>query len=296
MAVATTPHINARLLVRLYYQLTKPGIVYSNVMTAVAGYVFASRWHVQVPVLFGLAAGTGLIIAASCVLNNYIDRKIDSRMRRTSKRALVTKQISARAAIVYAVLLGAAGFGLLTLTNWLTLLVGVGAVFSYVVLYGVAKRRSVHGTLVGTVPGAAALVAGYAAATNRLDVGALLLFMVMLTWQMAHFYAIAIYRRDDYAAAGVPVRAVSKGVANTRRHIIAYMALYAAAIVGLSVFGYEGLAFAVIMTLVSVWWFYGGVQGLTQVDETKWARTTFLRSLIVLLLFSAMLPLGVLLP
>ncbi len=295
VAAATRP-IGARALSRAYYQLTKPGIVYSNVMTAGAGYLFASKWHVYAPAAFALLAGTGLIIAASCVTNNYIDRHIDAKMQRTRSRALASGQIAGSAALAYAAALGGLGFVLLGMTNWLTVWVGVAAVASYVALYGIAKRRSVHGTLVGTLPGAAALVAGYTTVQNRLDVATLLLFIVMVCWQMAHFYSIATFRRADYAAAGLPVRPVKKGIQNTKIHITAYIIAFAVATVLLTTFGYEGYVFAVAMIAVSALWLRRALAGFTAPDATVWARGTFLFSLVVLLVFSVAVSVGVLLP
>lgn len=288
-------HVSPPGRIRSYYELTKPGIVYGNVMTAVAGYLFASRWHIQWVTFLALLGGTALLIAAACAANNCLDRRIDAHMSRTRSRALVTGTISVRSALWYAAALGVLGIFVLLKTNWLTLAVGLSAVFSYVVLYGWAKRHTVHGTLVGTVPGAASLVAGYTAVTGRLDVAALLLFLIMLAWQMPHFYAIAIRRVDEYAAAGLPVWPVRRGVRSTVRQTVAYIALFFAAVCALTLTGYTGVSFLVIMGGLGAWWFALGVCGF-RTGDTAWARKTFLFSLIVLTVFSAALPLGVLLP
>lgn len=290
------PPATFKTLVQLYYQLTKPGIVYSNVMTAAAGYLFASKWHVQLGSALALLVGDGLVIAASCVINNYLDRHIDAKMSRTRKRALVSGAIATGRAFVYAICLGTIGFGLLILTNWLTVIVGILAAVSYVVLYGLAKRRTVHGTLIGTVPGAASLVAGYTAATGRIDMVTALLFLTMVVWQMAHFYSIAIFRRSDYAAAGLPVRPVSRSVVNTKQHIVVYIIAFAVILVLYRIFGYEGSAFVVAMLAISILWLRQAVAGFHVADSISWARRTFFFSLIVLLVFSVALPLGVLLP
>jgi len=282
-------------IVRAYYVLTKPGIVYSNVMTAAAGYLFASHWHIRWATFLALLGGTALLIAASCVTNNCLDRRIDRRMSRTRTRALAAGVITVPGALLYAALLGAAGLGLLLKTNWLTVAIGLSAVFSYVVLYGWGKRHSIHGTLVGTAPGAASLVAGYTAVTGRLDVAALLLFLIMLTWQMPHFYAIAIRRLDDYTAAGLPVWPARRGIPSTVRQIVIYIALFFVAVCSLTVTGYTGVSFLVIMGGLGAWWFVLAVRGF-RTGDAAWARRTFLFSLIVLTVFSAALPLGVLLP
>src|ERR1700760_2262680 len=108
--------------VRTYYYLTKPGIIYGNVLNATSGFLLAAILLKTLPLGLYVAtiAGTSLVIAAGCVCNNYIDRGIDKRMARTKKRALVTGKVSARGAILYAALLGVIGFALLAVyTNWL---------------------------------------------------------------------------------------------------------------------------------------------------------------------------------
>jgi len=279
--------------VRLYYELVKPGIVYSNLMTAVSGYLYATTFHLHLGTLLVLMIGTGCFIAVGCIINNYIDRPLDARMERTKRRGLVSGAIPVPAAGVFAVALAFIGLLALLRTNSLTVWIGIAAVFSYVVLYGVAKRQSVHGTLVGTLPGAASLLAGYTAATGRLDVAAALLFLIMVCWQMAHFYAISIYRRDDYAEAGLPVRAVAKGFTNTQQHIRVYMVLYVVATLALWATGHANVFFAVIMAVTGGWWLQAGLRPVdSTTPEAKWGRRVFLRSLIVLLVFAVALPLA----
>jgi protoheme IX farnesyltransferase len=281
---------------KLYYRLIKPGIVYSNVMTAVAGFLFASKWDIDFNVLISLILGTAFIIASACVFNNYIDRDIDASMSRTKKRATVTGSINTRAVIIYASVLGIIGFAVLTTTNTLTLLIGVIAFLSYVVLYGIAKRKSIHGTLIGTIPGAASLVAGYTAFTNQLNTATLLLFLIMLNWQMAHFYSIAIFRLKDYKAAKIPVMPAVKGIKSTKLQVIFYIFLFVVSVTAMSFFGYVGLTFLIIMAPLGLFWLFKGIKGFNTQDDAKWARGMFGFSLIVLLVFSAAISLGAVLP
>src|SRR5580700_7940247 len=119
LAVARGQNLIASKWLAEYYRLTKPGIVYSNVMTAAAGYLLASRLHIDWLTFITLLLGTGLIIASACTFNNYLDRGIDQRMSRTKKRALVSGAISGQSALLYAGCLGVLGFILLALTTWL---------------------------------------------------------------------------------------------------------------------------------------------------------------------------------
>jgi protoheme IX farnesyltransferase len=282
--------------VNKYYRLTKPGIVYSNAMTAAAGFLFASDGHVKLWNLLILLFGTSLIIASACVFNNYIDRGIDAKMKRTKKRATANGKISALSVNIYATILGVLGFAVLAHTNLTTFLIGVLAFFSYVVLYGIAKRKTIHGTLVGTIPGAASLVAGYTAVSGRLDLATLLLFLILLTWQMAHFYSIAIFRLKDYKSAGLPVMPVVKGVKSTKLQIIAYIFVFIIVTIDLSFFGYTGLSFLFVMSGLGMYWLFKAIDGFKVRSDTKWARDMFGYSLIVLLVLSVMVSLNSFLP
>jgi heme o synthase len=277
-----------------YYYLCKPGIVYSNVMTGAAGYLFASRWHVNFTVFICALFGMASSIAAACILNNYIDRGIDAKMARTKKRALATGSIPVANAIGLAVILGMLGVLLLLQTNLLTVGLGILSVILYVGVYGYFKRHSVHGTLVGTLPGAASLVAGYTAFIGRLDLTALLLLLVMVTWQMAHFYAIAIYRLEDYIEAGIPVWPAVRGILSTKRLIIAYMAGFFVCTVLLGVLGQAGYLFSVIMGCVALYWLIAAVRSYSSVKDNMWARRLFFYSLVVLMAMSVLLPLSTL--
>jgi protoheme IX farnesyltransferase len=283
--------------VRDYYTLTKPGIIRGNVMTTIAGFLFAAGGHISRQTLAAVVGGTALVIASACVFNNVIDRDIDKKMTRTAERALVKGTIAVKSAFIYASLLGAIGFAALLIgTNVLTTLLGIIGFISYVVFYGVAKRRSVHGTLVGTIPGAMPLVSGYTAATGRFDTAALLLFLIMVFWQMPHFYSIAIYRLKDYAAAGLPVMPVKRGIRTTKIQIMFYVLAFAVACALLTLFGYTGIVFVISMTLVSLYWLYLGIKGWQAKDDTKWARGMFGFSLVALLILSLLLATNWLVP
>jgi protoheme IX farnesyltransferase len=282
-------------MIRAYYRLAKPGIVWSNTLMAAAGFCLAASLAgpFDFVALFGVVAGTALVIAAACVTNNYIDREIDSKMKRTRGRALVTHDITAKTALTFAGILFLVGFGLLVLfTNWLVVVLGAVAFFSYVVLYGIAKRKTALGTLVGTLPGGLPPVAGYAAVTGTLDLACLLLFLILLSWQMAHFYSIAMRRRSEYKAAGVPVWAVVYGMDATKRQIIGFVILFIVSSVSLTLFGYTGTLFAVVTAVMGIAWL---VKSRGKADE-KWAKRMFLFSLAVLLTTITMIAIGGLLP
>jgi len=284
--------------IKTYYNLTKPGIIYGNVLTVVGGFLLASRGRVHVATFAAALCGASLVMAAGCVFNNYIDRGIDKKMARTKKRALVSGIVSGRSALIYATVLGVAGFLLLAAyTNWLTVGIGAVGIFFYVVVYSVGKRRSVHGTLVGSISGAVPPVAGYCAASNHFDGGALILFLILVAWQMPHFYAIAMYRAKDYGAAGIPVLPVKKGARTTKMQMLYYILAFTLAVASLSVFGFTGYTYLVVMLSLCLLWLRRALQGFAKgVDDIRWARRLFGFSLIVLLGFSIMISLDVVLP
>jgi protoheme IX farnesyltransferase len=261
--------------------------------------LLASSLQNQFDVVLFIATlvGTSLIIACGCAINNVIDRQIDAKMSRTKRRAIVTGIIQPWQGLVYGSLLGLIGFAiLLGFVNVLTAAIGaVGLVF-YIAFYGLGKRRSHWGTLIGSVSGATPLVAGYTAVSDKLDGAALLLFLIMTFWQMPHFYSIAIYRLKDYKAAGLPVLPAVKGIKRTKMEIFVYTAMFTLAVLALSLFGYTGNLFAILAGLLAIWWLNQAIQGQSTKDDTKWARGMFFSSLKVLLLLSALLSVGALLP
>ncbi|WGD38193.1 heme o synthase [Lysinibacter sp. HNR] len=281
-----------------YYSLTKPGVLYGNVLTAAAGFLLASAGHFNPLLFLALSIGTTLVIASACVLNNILDRDIDSVMERTKKRVTVSGAISARNAALFCIILGLSGLSILMAwTNWLVVTVGVGGYVVYVVLYGMlSKRLSIHGTLVGSISGAAPILAGYVAVTGSIDAGAILVFLMIFLWQMPEFYSIAIYRHDEYARAGVPVISVVRGIKNTKNQILIYTIAFVVSTLLLPVFGYVGVVYTIVMGLLGAYWIWLGILGIRATDDNSWARKMFRFSLVIVLALCLMLALGPLLP
>lgn len=273
---------------REYYNLTKPGIIRGNTLAAAAGFLFASSGNVDGWLLIATLAGVVFVIASACVFNNYIDRSIDMQMARTKSRATVTGKIPGAYVIGYGALLGILGFALLAqYTNGLTILLGLIAFVFYVIIYAIGKRKSVHGTLIGTIPGALPPVAGYTAVTNELDGAAALLFLIMVFWQMPHFYAIGMYRKQDYMAAGLPILPVKQGFVATKYQMVVYVVGFIIVSQLLVVFGYASYFYATVMLLVGLGWLRIARTAFTIYDDVKWAKQMFGYSLLALLTFCA---------
>ena len=267
-----------------YYVLTKPGIVRGNTVTASAGFFLASGEDLQLDLLALTLLGLSLVVASAAAFNNYIDRTIDSKMKRTQNRALVSGQISSRNALVFAAAVGV--IGILLLAVFTTSLAAVSAISGfilYVFAYSLRfKRRTVYGTEVGSLSGAVPPVVGYTAVSGQIDTAAIILFMILIFWQMPHFYAIAMYRIKDYAAAKIPVLPIQKGIGAAKKYILVYIILFTAAVISLTVTGYTGKIYALIAVGLGLAWLILGLQTYNRSDSQKWGRDMFLFSLLVI--------------
>lgn len=283
---------------RSYLQLIKPGITLSNTLSGVAGFFLAaSLVTFSVTAFIGAVLGIAFIIASACVANNILDRDIDKRMKRTSKRDVASGTISITKATIFLVVLGVIGFGFLALwTNMLTFLLGVLAYIWYVAIYGIAKRTTPYSTIIGGVAGALPPMAGYTALTGRIDAAAVILFLILFFWQLPHFYAISMFRRADYAEAKLPVWAVKYGMKSTKRQIFISVVLYAVTASLLTLYGYTGIIYLVLSSALSIYWVYKGIVLYRKVDDVKWARSMFGISLLVLLAMLALISIGGYLP
>ncbi len=284
-------------LYREYYRLAKPGIVYGNACTTIAAFLFASQLHVD-PILFlATIVGIGLVIASACVCNNYLDRDMDMKMERTACRALVTGVITLRTALIYASVLGLAGFALLYIyVNSLTAGLALFGFGMYVGPYTRAKRTSPWAAVIGAIPGAIPIVVGYTAVTNHLDTAALILFIILALWQIPHFYAIALYRLKEYRAAGIPVLPAQKGIHVTKVHIVISILLYIIATLSLAMYSYAGHSYLALTLIVGFAWLIQSIRGYLTMKPSAWARRIFLFSLIVLVSFCVTLAFSSVLP
>jgi len=283
---------------RSYLRLIKPGITTSNTISGVAGFCLAASavawsWTAFV----GAIGGIMLIIASACVANNILDRNMDKKMKRTATRDVAAGVISVPRAVLFSVLLGLVGFTLLFIwTNMLTLLLGVVAYIWYVVIYGIAKRTTPYSTLIGGVAGALPPAAGYTALTGQFDAAAIILFAILFFWQLPHFYAISMFRQKDYAAVDVPVWAVRYGMKSTKVQIFISVVLYAISAALLTLYGYTGIIYLVVSSVLSVYWIYKGAVLYRRIDDVTWAKTMFGISLLVLMAICALIAVGGFLP
>ncbi len=273
-----------------YLLITKPGIIMGNLISVLGGFFLAANGSQSLQLLLMTLMGVSLVIASGCVFNNYIDRDIDGLMERTRNRVLVKGLISPRASLIYASLLGVAGVVLLGQINGLAALLGGLGFVVYVGLYSLwLKRRSVSGTLVGSLSGAMPPVIGYCAVRGEFDSGALVLLLIFSLWQMPHSYAIAIFRLRDYQAAGIPVLPVLRGIRVTKDHMLGYIIAFALAALMLTGTGYAGYGYLGVALLVSAIWLLLAVNGYRVSDDAVWARKLFFFSIIAISALSLMM-------
>jgi len=274
-------------MIKTYYLLTKPGIIIGNLITTAGAFILASKGQIDYRVFFSTVAGLFFVIASACVFNNYIDRDADRKMARTKNRALAKGLISLRNALLFAVSLGIAGILILALfTNFVAVFVAGVGFFVYVALYSFWKYRTAYATLVGSISGAIPPVIGYCAASYRLDLGALLLFMILVLWQMPHFFSIAIYRSDEYAAASIPVWPVEKGINRTKVQMLLYIIAFMIAAFLLTAFGYTGYVYLAAAAIFGSSWLVLCIKGFKSVNDRLWARQMFRLSLVVVMAIS----------
>lgn len=258
--VTTAPYSFA---IKSYYLLTKPGILMGNAITAAAGFCLASRGDFSLFLFLITVVGLSCVIGSACVFNNYIDRMADQKMERTKDRALAVGSISVKKALGFgcvALLIGV--FLLGYFTNILALSAAIFGFIMYVVFYSFSKYYTQYGTLIGSVAGAVPPIVGYCAASNQLDAGGWILFAMLTLWQMPHFYAIAIYRIRDYAAASIPVLPIQKGIYATKVQMLIYTVLFAGVSLLLYSFGYVGKVYLTVSIATSILWLMLSIQGL----------------------------------
>ncbi|PKE33004.1 protoheme IX farnesyltransferase [Rahnella sp. AA] len=278
-------------MIKQYLQVTKPGIIFGNLISVIGGFLLAAKGSIDFPLFLATLVGVSLVVASGCVFNNFIDRDIDRIMERTKNRVLVKGLIPPKTTLVYATILGIAGFALLYIgANPLAMWLAVMGFVIYVGVYSLyMKRNSVYGTLIGSLSGAAPPVIGYCAVSGQFDTGAAILLLIFSLWQMPHSYAIAIFRFKDYQAAGIPVLPVVKGISVAKHHITVYILAFMIATLMLTLSGYAGYKYLIVAAAVSIWWLGMALRGYKTENDVLWARKLFGFSIITIMSLSFMM-------
>jgi heme o synthase len=278
---------------RQFYELTKPRVVSLIVFTAVIGMFLATAPGTLPPlspVVFA-TIGIALVAGAAAAVNCLIEQKIDAVMARTRGRPLPSGNVNSLQTLVFAGLVGGVGLLVLhnlvnTLTMWLTLATFVGYAIIYTV---VLKPLTPQNIVIGGASGAMPPVLGWAAITGEVSPAALVLFLIIFAWTPPHFWALALYRKHEYAKAGVPMLPVTHGDRFTQLSVLLYtVILFACSLLPFAIrmSGWLYLASAVVLGGVFLWYAWR-----LFTNYSDWlARRTFRYSILYLtLIFAALL-------
>jgi len=276
---------------RAFASLTKPRVVSLIVFTAVIGMLLAAPGAVPLQILLAGTAGIALVAGAAAAINCLVEQKIDSVMKRTSWRPLPRGELSATQTLVFAGVIGGTGLWLLyqfvnLLTLWLTLATFIGYAVVYTVILKPATPQNI---VIGGASGAMPPVLGWAAVTGQVGAEASVLFLIIFAWTPPHFWALALYRTEDYARAGVPMLPVTHGKPYTRLQVLLYtLILFAVSLLPFVVRMSGWLYFAAALILGGVFLAYAVRIYRAYTDAL--AQKTFRYSILYLaLLFAALL-------
>lgn len=214
-------------LIKSYFELTKPKVVMMMLITAIVGMLLASKTLPPLSLIFISLLGIGLCASSAATINQIIDRNIDANMARTSERPLPQGNITTLNASIFALILMIAGTTILVLkVNTLTALLTISSLIGYAFIYTVfLKRATPQNIVIGGLAGAAPPLLGWTSISNSIDPNALLLVLIIFVWTPPHFWALAIYRREDYAKEAIPMLPVTHGIKFTKLQIILYTIL-----------------------------------------------------------------------
>ena len=291
---STAPLLPTMSVVRQFHALTKPRVIQLIVFCALIGMVLAVPGMPSLAQV-GLAAiaclGIWLVSAAAAAFNCIVEQHIDAKMKRTAWRPTARGQLSNLQTLVFSALLCAAGSAILflwvnPLTMWLTFATFVG----YAVIYTVIlKPLTPQNIVIGGASGAMPPVLGWAAMTGDVGPEALILFLIIFLWTPPHFWALALYRVEDYRKSGLPMLPVTHGSEFTRLQILLYTGVLFAACLLPFVYGMSSWLYLLTAIVLSIW-FCAYAWRLLRNYSDALARTTFRFSLIHLsVLFAALL-------
>jgi protoheme IX farnesyltransferase len=277
--------------IRAFYSLTKPRVVSLIVFTAVIGMFLATPAMVPAQILIAGTIGIAFVAGAAAAVNCLVEQGIDSVMRRTRWRPLPRGELSAAQTLVFAGALGGAGLWILfqfvnALTMWLTLATFLGYAVVYTIILKPATPQNI---VIGGASGAMPPVLGWAAVTGEVTTEAMLLFLIIFAWTPPHFWALALYRTEDYAKAGVPMLPVTHGKRYTRLQVLLYtLILFAVSLLPYVVRMSGALYLAAAVVLGAV--FVGYAWRIHRVYSDELAQKAFRFSIVYLAaLFAALL-------
>jgi len=276
---------------RQFWVLTKPRVTQLAVFCAVIGMFLATPGMVPTSILIGGVVGIWLLAGAAFAMNCLIEQAVDAKMKRTAWRPSATGEISPFHITIFSIVLGSIGmFVLWNFTNPLTMWLTVATFVGYAVIYTwLLKPATPQNIVIGGLSGAMPPALGWAAVTNSVPAEAWLLVLIIFVWTPPHFWALALYRRDDYVQSGLPMLPVTHGERFTLLNILLYTLILIAATLLPYIYGMSGLVY-LISALVLGFIFLAYVIALFISYSDALAKKTFRFSITYLsLLFAALL-------
>ena len=277
---------------RDYYELTKPRVVVLIVFTAIVGmFVSVPGWPGASALVLG-TLGIGLAASSAAVFNHVLDARVDIQMMRTRGRPLPQGKLTEQAALTFASGLCVVSMVILWfLVNPLTAVLTFCSLIGYAVIYTVfLKRATPQNIVIGGAAGAAPPILGWAAVTNEVHAGALLLFLIIFVWTPPHFWALAIARKEEYAKVDIPMLPVTHGEAYTRLNILLYTILLVLVTILPYLIGMSGVIYLLSALVLDSVFLYYAIQMYRLPDEDELPMKTFKYSISYLgFLFAAIL-------
>ena len=259
---------------RDYAELCKPRVVGLIVFTAVIGMFLATPGAVPLAILIPATLGIGLAAGSAAAINHVAEHRIDALMARTKNRPLPQGGLSRTQALVFALIIGAfAMYLLVAFVNVLTAVLTFASLIGYAVIYTMyLKYATPQNIVIGGAAGAAPPVLGWTAVTGSVDPHSLLLFLIIFAWTPPHFWALAIYRREEYAKAQIPMLPITHGVDFTRKQILLYTVILTIATILPYVTYMSGVVYLLgALALDAVFLYYAIAMMRDDDDQIAWA-------------------------
>ena len=278
-------------LLKSYYQLCKPNVVYMMLICAFVGMLLAEQNVSSYSYLFVSLIGIALCAASAAAVNQVVDRDADASMTRTDQRPLPKGELTVMHASIFAFVIGLLGALILYFyVNVLTMMLTIGSLIGYAFIYTIyLKRATPQNIVIGGLAGAAPPLLGWSSISNTIDPYALLLVLIIFVWTPPHFWALAIYRKDEYAKESIPMMPVTHGVAFTKLQIVLYTIILFIVSVLPYVVLMSGVIYLVSALVLSTIFLYYSIN-LFYSDDDEDAMKTFQFSIYyIFLIFLALL-------
>jgi heme o synthase len=273
-----------------YLELCKPRVVALMVFTALVGMLLAAPGEVGWATLVFGTLGIALVASAAAAINQLADRHVDAMMARTRMRPLPTGSLTVRHVLRFAVIIGSLGMVILiAFVNWLTAVLTLVSLVGYAVIYTLyLKHATPQNIVIGGAAGATPPLLGWTAVTGQVDPNALLLVLIIFTWTPPHFWALALYKKKEYAKVNIPMLPVTHGEDYTRLYILLYTLLLIVITILPFATGMSGPIYLTgVLMLNAVFLYYTVALKITRRREL--AIKTFVYSIIYLMLLFALL-------